>query len=172
MDYEKILTEQEMAEKRNAELQELQKKRTELSVPNKTPIADSYLKAHPEDYAFASYIRSLENAGMTEEHMKATGLWETIQSKISHTEKLEEQPVINGSIEEMLLSQSFRKHYMIVKGINDDILKNIEKMESFGHTPSQIVEELNLPNAMVEQLKQDIPSLNKIEEVVMSEKAM
>lgn len=162
----KILTNEEMEEKRKKDLRNLKKKK--LSDQNKIhSIADEYLKYCPNDIAFASYIRSLEYAGVTEDHMKATGFWNTIQDKmqrkdlsnmndgLSNFGKMDSQPT---SIK--LLSQSFRKHFAVVKGVNDDILFHIEEMERLGHTPEQIIEELHLPTTMVQEFRKDFPSLN------------
>lgn len=59
----------------------------------------------------------------------------------------------------MRMSQSYKKRYSIVNGVNDQILDNIVKMENLGHTNEEIVKELNLPYALVDQLSVDIPEL-------------
>lgn len=59
----------------------------------------------------------------------------------------------------MRMSQSYKKRYPIVNGVNDQILDNIVKMENLGHTNEEIVKELNLPYALVDQLSVDIPEL-------------
>lgn len=166
----KVLTEDEMIEARKKELEEMRNKKVSFQSFYKTPIFDAYIASHPDDISFGNYIRSLELAGVTKEHMIATGLFSEIEKKMGIKSSLPEQKKPIPPIEpesslvspiKITLSQSFRKHFPVVKGVNDDILKAIEKKEKFGETPEQIIEELNLPNAMVEQFQQDIPSLKK-----------
>lgn len=128
-----------------------------------TPISDEYRMKHPEDVSFANYIRALELAGLTREHMEKTGLLDQIQKKEKLNSEIEAFTFDHHPSSKQIttLSDSFRKRFPIVKGMNDDILESIIKMEKIGHAPEQIVLELHLPSAMVEQLSKDIPNLNK-----------
>ena len=99
--------------------------------------------------------------------MKATGFWKTIQDKMQRKDVNDSNDVLlNFDKNETtlssikLLSQSFRKHFAVLKGVNDDILARIEEMERFGHTPKKIIEELQLPTPMVQEFKKDFPNLD------------
>lgn len=175
----RVLTEAEMEAQRKKELAELQKKK--LTNQYRGAIAEEYLRSNPEDISFAHYISALEAAGMTKEHMQATGLLDTIQKKskpepLADFKPASEPVVLSDSLppkskpevlvdfepvptKPMTLSDSFQKRFVVVKAVNDDILKNIQKMERLGHSANEIVEELNLPRAMVDLMRQDIPEL-------------
>lgn len=176
----RVLSEQEMIENRRKDLEDLQraqKKRANFNTYFQSPILEKYRKEHPEDTPFIHYLQTLVAAGITEEHMKATGLYSQIEEKMGMKSSISSTDLSSVNQQSGLspvstLSASFRKHFPIVKGVNDDILRKIVKMEKFDHTPEQIIEELCLPPAMVEQFREDIPTLKSSKPEAKIGKAM
>lgn len=149
-DGKRVLTEDEMAKKRQEELKKIRisaskvaqltgKKTGQFKGKNSTSSQNNKKKRQIR-------LTKIETAG-----------YRTIDEGYSFP-----LPNSTGIIESknvIRLSQAFKKHYPIVNGVNDDILHNIEKLEQLGHTYEEIVKELNLPYALVDQLSVDIPEL-------------
>lgn len=98
---------------------------------------------------FASYLRTLERAGVTKEHMETTGLLTQIE---------ERKRIAQGN---NILSTAF-KNYLPVSETNLEMLAQIEKLERLGQKPEEIVAALGIPDTVLVQLQLGllVPNMN------------
>lgn len=80
----------------------------------------------------------LERAGITKEHMEATGLFTEIEKRIAYRNNT--------------LSTAF-KNYLPVNDTNLKMLEQIEKLERLGQRPEEIVAYLKIPDTILTQLQ-------------------
>lgn len=105
-----------------------------------TPVTEDYLKTVPYDFEFASYLKTLERAGITKEHMEATGLLTQIE---------ERKKMVQGNNS---LSIAFEKCLPLNK-TNLELLEQIKKLEHLGQKTEEIVAALKIPDAILAQLQ-------------------
>jgi len=105
-----------------------------------TPVTEDYLKTVPYDFEFASYLKTLERAGITKEHMEATGLLTQIE---------ERKKMVQGNNS---LSIAFEKCLPLNK-TNLELLEQIKKLEYLGQKTEEIVAALKIPDAILAQLQ-------------------
>lgn len=107
------------------------------------------MKACPNDFEFASYLRTLERAGVSKEHMETTGLLAQVEERKRLTH------------EDNSLSSAF-KSYLPVNEVNLKMLTQIEELEHLGQKPEEIIATLNIPDTILMKLQLGllVPDIN------------